>query len=46
MFNWIEVWGLCWPVKNSEMVILELVGCHFAGMLGVIVLLKDDFNRG
>src|SRR6266550_1546614 len=45
VLNRIEVWRLCWPQQRlNSMVIKPLLGL-FAGVLGVIVLLKDDIFR-
>ena len=42
MFYGIEVWGLSRPFHDLIAMILEPISGLLAGVLGVIVLLKDD----
>src|SRR3954449_12628510 len=42
VFNWIEVWRLCWPLKTLHFMVLEPLLGLFACVFGVIVLLEDD----
>ena len=42
VLNGIEVWRLCWPWQNLNVVVFEPLFGLFAGMLGVIVLLEDS----
>ena len=45
VFNWIEVWGLGRPLYDIETMVFEPGLGHFAGVLGVIVLLENHITR-
>src|SRR6266536_6584926 len=44
VFNGIKVWRLCWPRKDLETIAFKPGPGLLADMLGVIVLLEDDFT--
>jgi hypothetical protein len=44
VFNGIEVWRLCWPQEDIEIMVLKPSLGLLAGVLGVIVLLEDDIT--
>src|SRR5215471_19563547 len=44
VFNGIEVWRLCWPQEDTEIMVSKPSLGLFAGVLGVIVLLEDDIT--
>ena len=42
MFYWIHVWRLSWPRKRIDIVFFFPREYHFASVLGVIVVLKNE----
>lgn len=42
MLDGVEVWGLCRPLQDLNLVLLEASFGLFAGVLGVVVLLEND----
>ena len=46
MLDGVEVRRLWGPLHDMNLVLFEAPFGLFAGMLGVIILLKEDFSRG
>ena len=44
--NWIEVWRLCWPWHDIDLMVFEPVLGLLACVLWVIVLLENDIVGG
>src|SRR5215471_15044982 len=44
VFNGVEVWRLCWSQEDIEIMVSKPSLGLLAGVLGVIVLLKDDIT--
>src|SRR5579864_3026908 len=40
VFNGVKVRGLCWPMNDNDVVVLEPSCCKSRGMFWVVVLLK------
>ncbi|VDH94480.1 Hypothetical predicted protein [Mytilus galloprovincialis] len=43
MFDWIEVWGSTWPIKNVNVVRLEQIHRQASSMRSCIVMLKMEY---
>src|SRR6266487_4292313 len=44
VFNGVEVWGMCWPQEDLEIMVFKPSLGLLAGVLGVIILLEDDIT--